>query len=285
MNFGLALSGGGLRGAAHIGVLKALEESNLYPTFISGTSAGSIIAGFYACGYSAKEMEEIVTDMNRKIYDPDILDIAKGICQLAIGRKPTVTGILKGKKLEKLMRKLTNGIRIRDSRVPTALTGVDINNGQTIYFVSNKRGLLDNKYNKYIDNVELCKAIRVSIAIPMVFQPKDIDGIKLVDGGITDSLPVNILKKMGAKRVIGVNLGYCGSMRSDINNLIEIGNQSVDIMEYQITLLKSTGANFILNPHIYDVGLTDFDRIPECIERGYKAAKENIHLIIRAIYK
>lgn len=285
MEFGLALSGGGLRGGAHIGVLKALEEERLYPSWISGTSAGSIVAGLYTCGYSPKEIEEIALNFKKNIYDPDITGIITSVFRLIIGKEPVIDGIIKGNRIEKIFKKLTKGRKIKDSKIPTAITGVDINNGKTIYFVSNKKGLRNDKHNKYIDNVEIYKAIRASIAIPVVFQLSKVSALNLVDGGVTDSLPGKVLKLMGAKRVIGVNLGYSGQMRKNIDNFIEVGGQSLNILEYQITSLKNTHTDLVLNPHIYDVGLNDFEKTPECIERGYKAAKKNMYKIKRVIYK
>lgn len=285
MKFGLALSGGGLRGAAHIGVLKALEEERLYPSWISGTSAGSIVAGLYTCGYSPKELEEVTLSFSKNIYDPDIIGIIVSVFRLLIGKEPTIDGIIKGNKVEKIFKKLTKCRKIKDSKIPTALVGVDINNGKTIYFVSNKKGLRNSKKNKYIDNVEIYKAIRASISIPVVFQLSKVSALNLVDGGVTDSLPAEILKHMGAKRVIGVNLGYSGQMRKDIDNFIEVGGQSLNILEYQVTSLKNTHTDLIINPQIYDVGLNDFEKIPECIERGYKAAKKNMYKIKRVIYR
>ncbi|MTI46649.1 MAG: hypothetical protein FH761_02315 [Firmicutes bacterium] len=285
MEFGLALSGGGLRGAAHIGVLKALKERDLYPSWISGTSAGSIIAGLYSCGYSPEEMEKLVTVLNKKTYDPDILGIIKGIFCLLIGKEPSIDGIIKGKRIEKLLKEWTKEKHINDSCIPIALAGVNVNNGQTVYFVNNKKGLIDDKYSKYYDDIELYKAVGISISIPVIFQTKMFNGIRLADGGVTDSLPVSVLKQMGAKKVIGVNLGYCGKLRKDIDNIIEIGNQSLDIMQYQITRLMNTGADLIINPHIHDVGLMEFDRIKECVDRGYKAAKDNMDSILKVIYK
>lgn len=281
--FGLALSGGSVRGAAHIGVLKALEENSYFPSWISGTSAGSIIAGLYACGYSAREMERIALSLGGEIFDIDYMGIFRGFLQLLFGRELTVDGLVKGKNLDTLLRKLTKEIHIKKAKIPLAITAVNINNGQSIVFVSSKRGLSDSQHTRYVDDVRICDAIRASIAIPVVFKPKMIEGMRLVDGGVTDNVPVGVLKEMGAKRVVGVNLGYCGQMRKEIDNILEIGNQSLDIMAYQITKCRSKGADCMINPHIYDVGLMEVDKIKECIQRGYEAALENMHLIKKAI--
>lgn len=284
MRFGLALSGGGLRGVAHIGVLKALEEHGLKPYWISGASAGSIVAGLYAYGYSPKQMEKLALNLNRRYIDPDICGIIYGVLQLAIGKEPTTDGIIKGRYLEKFISKLTKGAHIKEVKMHLAISAVDINTAKTIMFVSSKVRLAqDDHYTLYIDDVYLHEAIRASIAIPVIFKPAFIQNMRLVDGGVTENLPIDVLRKMGAKKVLGVDLGYSGQIREGVNNIFEIGSQAIDIMAYQITRLKSGGSDFILRPKIYDVSLSDVDKIPEIMERGYEATKENIKLIKKAL--
>lgn len=283
MEFGLALSGGAIRGAAHIGVLKALEEENLYPSWISGSSAGSIVAGLYSIGYSPTEIEDIALSLGSEVYDLNITGLLNGVLKLAIGKPCTFSGIIKGNKLEKLIKRLTKAQSIKDCNIPTAITGVDINNGRTIYYMSNKISFVDNKQYMYIDDVALYKAIRASISIPVIFKPTVIDGLTLVDGGVTDNLPGTILKQMGAKRVLGVYLGYCGQLVKGIDNIVEIANQSLDIMQYNMIRSNNNNLDYIINPKLYDVSLTDFNRMPECIEKGYKITKENIRDIKKAI--
>lgn len=104
-----------------------------------------------------------------------------------------------------------------------------------------------------------------------------------MDGGVTDNLPSDILRKMGADKVIGINLGYSGQRRDEISNILEIGSQTIDIMSYRMTKLKTTKADLVINPHIYDVGMLETHRIPELIERGYQAVKDNLYTIKRVI--
>lgn len=283
MRFALALSGGATRGAAHIGAMKALEEAGLVPTWISGTSAGSMVAALYASGYSVDEMEEIALSLTKGIYDTDYLGIISGVLQWVIFKNTNWDGLMKGKKLEALMKKWTDGKWMRDSKIPLAITSVDINSGKTVIFVNNKRGLEDDKHTIYRDDVTMHEAVRASIAIPVIFKPIILRGMRLVDGGVTDSVPTDVLKKMGAKKIIGINLGYSGERRSEVNNILEIGNQTIDIMSYRLTKLKTEVSDFIINPHIYDVGMLEVHRIPELIERGYRAVKDNLYSINKAI--
>jgi len=283
MKFGLALSGGATRGAAHIGALKAMAEEGMYPSWISGTSAGSMVAALYACGYNAQEMEEIAVSLNKSIYDTDYPGIFFGILQWILTGDTNWDGVMRGRKLESLMRKLTAEKYIWESRLPLAITSVDINTGRTVFFVSSKEKLRDDNDVLYIDDVHIYKAVRASIAIPVIFKPIVIQGMKLVDGGVTDNLPSDILRKMGADKVIGINLGYSGQRRDEISNILEIGSQTIDIMSYRMTKLKTTKADLVINPHIYDVGMLETHRIPELIERGYQAVKDKLYTIKRVI--
>ena len=279
MKFGLALSGGATRGAAHIGAMKALEEAGMVPSWISGTSAGSMVAALYACGYSIGEMEKIALSLDKSVYDTDYAGMISGVLQWILFKDTGWDGLMKGKKLEVLMKKWTDGKWMRESRIPLAITAVDINTGMTVMFVNNKRGLKDDTNTVYRDNVTIAQAVRASIAIPMVFKPIMLHGMRLVDGGVTESVPTDVLKKMGADKVIGINLGYSGQRRSEINNILEIGNQSIDIMSYRITQLKTDVSDIMINPQIYDVGMLEVHRIPELIERGYQAVKNHLYSI------
>jgi NTE family protein len=283
VKFGLALSGGATRGAAHIGAMKALAEAGLHPSWISGTSAGSMVAALYACGYSAGDMEKIALSLDRKIYDTDYLGIAGGVLQWIFTGDTKWDGLIKGRKLEMLMKKLTKGKLMTQSRMPLAITSVDINSGKTVMFVSSKRKLRDGKDTIYLDDVPIYRAVRASIAIPVVFRPIILNGMRLVDGGVTESVPINVLKKMGAEQVVGIDLGYSGQRRSEVDNILEIGSQSIDIMSYRMMKYRTTKADIIINPHIYDVGMLEVNRIPELIERGCQAVRNNLDMIKKAI--
>ncbi len=283
MRYGLALSGGALRGAAHIGVLKALCESNLFPSWISGTSAGSIVAALYACGYTPRQIEDIACSLGKEIFDTDYVGIASAGLRWMLTRRLTLSGFVKGNRLEMLMHELTKGRTMREAKVPLAILAVNINNGQSVVFVSNKKGMEDTKYKTILEDVPIYRAVRASISIPIIFQPLMIQGLRLVDGGVNDNLPIAALELMGAKAAIGINLGYSGQRRDEVDNLLEIGNQTIDIMAYQITRLKSKGAELILNPEIFDIGMTEMSKIPYCIRRGYEMTMANMDLIKKAI--
>lgn len=287
MRFGLALSGGGLRGMAHIGVLKALREEGLKPSWISGASAGAIVSGIYVCGYTPDRLDAIARTMDRRILDIDYGGLVKSVLSLPFRKDLPITGIYKGDYVEELFKDLTGGRMLRETGFPIAITAVDINNGQTVVFTDDRTRFSGEEGGRivYRDDAPLHLAIRASIAIPVVFRPRRINGQLLVDGGVTDGMPVTALRKMGAPKVLAVNIGYSGQRRDDIDSIIEIGNQTLDIMVGDITAASGRQADYVLNPQIYDVALRDVSRIGECIDRGFTAALSHMDEIKQALLK
>lgn len=275
MRLGLALSGGGVRGAAHLGVIKALEEHGLRPQLVCGTSAGALVAGFYAAGYKIHEIIDIAKQISWRYFEVNsrmlLQDLLSTAWRFARGRRPNIrsSGIIRARRFESFLLRHLGDVRVQELRMPFAATAVDINNADNIVFTN-----LPFPSQDYviITDVRLVDALRASMAIPVVFTPKVIYGRRLVDGGLTNILPTDIAYKMGARRVIAVNLGYSGQLEDDVDNLFEIGAQSIDIMGYQISKFRRSFAAFTIEPKIYDVSTLDFGKIPECIERGYQAA-------------
>lgn len=283
--FGLALSGGGTKGFAHVGILKGLHAHNLKPMWISGTSAGAVVAALYSVGYMPQELENIAYAHYRGLIDLNYYGFIKSAVQAAMGMEISLDGIIKGDRIELLLRRFLGDKTMRDTDIPLAITSVDINTGKTIIFVSNKHRMGSRKGVEYREEVLISSAVRASISLPVIFKPKFIDKTRLVDGGVTDNLPVYALKKMGAPNVLGSYLGYSGEIRCEVDNVFEIASQTLDIMAYHITRSKSIGADMILKPDIADLssGPLDRQKIEEYIKRGYQTIDSNIDLIKKAI--
>lgn len=282
MNIGLALSGGGIRGTSHIGALKVFERYNIKPNLIAGTSAGSIFAALYSLGYSAKEMEYIALEM-KNFVDIDYADILHSI----LSPKKKMIGLLKGKNLEYLLMKYLGHTKINQTQIPIGITSVDINHAKEVVFSSQNIYRLPPDYIN-ISNIELYKAVRASCSLPLIYRPVSINHngstLTLVDGGILENLPIETLKCMNAYKIIGINLGYNGYLKANIDNGFEVLSQAMDIMGYEISRLKSEmyyKNAYVYNPEIWDVGLFDSNKIKECIQRGEKAAAKNIKNIIK----
>ncbi|MDD3851382.1 MAG: patatin-like phospholipase family protein [Firmicutes bacterium] len=303
MALGLALSGGGIRGASHIGALRALEEAGLKPDMIAGSSAGSIIASLYATGMTVDGMEAAFLKYAPYVLDIDFAGALGALLRLypLFRGKPVLDGIIKGNNAEKIVNRLTEGKRMSQADIPLAITATDINDGTPVVFASRRLAGRSGGNIICCSDTLISEAVRASIAIPVVFKPKAIKvrgrARRLVDGGVTNNLPVDVLRIMGAERIIGINLGYSGQRQEQVDNILEIGSQTIDIMMFHITKLRNSRENVVelmhnkrsvvyplsmnretvvVNPQIYDVSLFEMKKIPQCIERGYAAVKSRL---------
>ena len=172
MKLGLALAGGGVKGAAHIGVLKAFEEKKVKIDYIAGTSSGSIVSALYACGYNADEIYHIFKKYCNKINYVSIKNILKLLLGLVLKRKVLIQGLNNGDEIEKLMKKFggNKGIsNINQLKMPIIIPSVDLHNGKVYVFSSNeKRGLYNDKI-EYINDIDIALAVRASCSYPRSF--------------------------------------------------------------------------------------------------------------------
>ena len=177
---GLVLSGGGIRGVAHIGVLKVLAENNIPIDMIAGTSAGAVIATMYASGYKPQQMQAIVENLDvSKLIDLKVTvgDLFKhGMKWLFSGQfrfwSVLPTGLVTGEKIEQYLTDFWQQRTMRDTRIPLAITAVDLNSGDTVFFttpVECHRTILNARY---YHNASLVDACRASISIPGIFPQK-----------------------------------------------------------------------------------------------------------------
>jgi len=285
MSLGLVLSGGGVRGAAHIGVLKALTEAGIKPDVLSGTSAGSIVAGLYAYGYTPEEIALIAQRISRKYVDVDYPGIITSLTGLFFHGSISIAGLIKGDMIESTLYKLTRGALLSSAKIPVSLTAVDINNTTLVIFISDHKRRWRREDYIYLSDSTFAEAIRASIAIPGIFRPKIIKKMRLVDGGIRANLPVEICRSMGAERVIAVNLGYTGYPVPGVDNILEISLQTIDIMVYQITKPSMESADILILPPINNVFHGDMSKIDYIITCGYEATKKALPEIVSLLNK
>lgn len=285
-SIGLALSGGGLRGLAHIGVLQALKKHRIPIQAISGTSAGSIIAALYASGYSIEGMIQLA----EKLELQDLVDIKIPIGQLfQYGLKWLLTGkqrlwsafpsgMVKGEKIEAYFNRIWGELTFKDTKIPLAITAVDVHTAHTIFFMTPMRQDHFSILNaRYCHQAKLSDAVRASISIPGIFSPKVYRGMTLVDGAVKNNLPTDILKYLGVQYIIAVDLGYQGEPNYSVRSVGEILLQCIEIMGREVTLLKGEQwANKIIRPQTFDITFKKHSDIHHCIERGIIAAEQII---------
>lgn len=271
---GLALGGGGARGCAHIGVIQALEEADIKISYIAGTSIGSVIGGVYANG-NLKEFTDFLVARKQ-------IELVKYIDMADFGK-----GLIKGKKVEKLLNQYLESNDFKGSKIPFRAVATDLHSGKEVIISKGK----------------ITDAIRASISIPGVFSATYLDQKYLVDGGVVNPLPVNVVKKMGADIVLAVDLNYSFIQekytrrkkkkrslwskwfKTDKPSVIESIENSVFILQDQITQmnLEKYPADFLIRPDLAEAKVFDFHRAAEMIEEGYQKTKRLIPKLKKAL--
>lgn len=277
---GLVLSGGGARGAAHIGVLKLLEERRVPIDFVAGTSMGAIVGGLYASGLSAAEIEKAVAGIDwvdvlddvpnrkdrsfRRKRDDDLLLVkAKPGFDIRTAELKLPAGLIEGQEIGLVLRDLTLPAatveRFDDLPIPYRAVATDIGVGQSVV----------------LDGGSLADAMRASMSVPGAFSPITIDGRKLVDGGVTNNLPMDVVRDMGADVLIVVDISAPMRTPEQVDSFFAITDQLVNVLTRGNTdqQLATLGARDILIlPDLGDITSLDFYRSAEAVSAGYEAA-------------
>lgn len=276
---GLVLSGGGARGAAHIGVLKKLDELRVPVDAIAGTSMGAVVGGLYASGMSGVEIERLMTSVDwesafrdrpprsdlsfrRKREDEDFL------VQLPLGlrgrRFLLPRGLIQGQKLSAILRETTlPTARIRDFDdlpIPFRAVATDLETGEAVVLSSG----------------DLSTAIRASLSVPGLFTPVEHEGRLLVDGGIAENLPIDVARGMGVDVLIVVDVGFPLGTRDNLGSVASISNQMLAILiRRDATRQRATlgPSDIVIDPELRDTSSFDFTRFSRSIGIGERAAE------------
>lgn len=309
---GLALSGGGTKGFAHVGVLEVLERHNIPIDYIAGTSMGAVVGALYASGISVPDLKLLAKETKWKnLVDFTLPD----------------KGILSGNKIENFMRILLKNKKFKDLNIPTQVVATDISGGKKVVF---KKG-------------DVASAVRASISLPSIFVPHQYKGKLLVDGGVLDPVPVQVVREMGADVVIAVDLStktkdvvidsktmkanrflkklekkmiddeieeinkYVSGKKNvhwaiktlfsrpnmlksfiEKNNLmgklkqpefLRITANSFDMMMNQLSKYSVQDADFVIKPNMEGIGMFDFKKYAMIIDRGERATSKSIRKI------
>ncbi|MBQ2938056.1 MAG: patatin-like phospholipase family protein [Clostridia bacterium] len=278
MSLGLALSGGGVKGAAHIGVLKALEEENIKIDYIGGTSSGSIVSTLYAAGYKPDEIYDIFKKYCKKIKYVDIKNIFKLFFGLITTGTIKIDGLNSGKSINKLINKVCNEkniCNISDIDMPLAIPSVDMNTGEVVCFTSSKiRAFSDNTI--FVNNFNVGNAVQASCSFPTVFSPCDYKNAKLIDGGIRENVPWREVKLLGADKVISVVFENEVD-ESCCKNLIDVAFRSFELMCKELSKYEQDGIDYLIKIKSEKVSLLDMSKIDEFYQLGYNEAKKFVN--------
>lgn len=283
---GLCLAGGGVKGAAHIGAIKALEENNMKFDYIGGTSSGSIVACLYAMGFQASEMYKIFKKYCNKIKYVDIMNIFKLIIGLILTGRIVIDGLNNGKQIEKLINRMAKNKSIHnisDIKKCLVIPSVDLCHGNVFCFTSCKvrNSFSDNVV--FINDIDIGKAVRASCSYPVVFSPCHYKNTKLIDGGIRENVPWKELKTLGANKVISIVFDDEVNQNCD-SNLVEVAGRSINLLCRELSNYEMEGADYVLKIKSEKIGLLDMKKIDELYELGYEQTKKSIDKILE-MYK
>lgn len=282
MKLGLSLAGGGIKGMAHIGAIKALQEENIKIDYIAGTSSGSIVATLYACGYTVDEMYNIFKEYAKDIKYVDFKNGSKLIFDLIFKGRIEVTGLNSGKSLHKLVKKICSnkGIyNISQIQMPLLIPAVNIFDEKLYVFYSRDIPNVDTKDIHYINDADISKVVQSSCSYPGVFSPCEYEGELLVDGGIAENIPWRELKKVGADKVLSITFKNTKPKKC-CKNLFEVIDKSFGIMCHELAKHEVNGTDYLIEIKNDNIGLLDCTKLEELYYQGYYQTKQQIKKLL-----
>lgn len=281
MSLGIALAGGGLKGIAYIGVFEALNELNIKPDYLAGTSSGSIFATFYAMGFTPDEMKpraekyyKMLTNLGKKPIIKAGLTYAKtGVAQ--------IEGIIPGERISNLVEEVAaekNIETMNDINMNFAVCTVDtISTKECIFLSKECNDELDNI--DYIYNAPVSIATRASMSFPAVFTPCNYEKYNFIDGGTKDNLPIKVLKAMGADKTLG--LSFKIDDYTPKADLFAILLRTVDIFSLSDVRTAQMIADDFIEIDAAGTGLLVIDDFDKVIETGYNTIMANKEKILK----
>lgn len=238
---GLALGGGATLGGAHVGVLRALEETEITIEYIAGTSIGAMVGALYAFGMPVDEIEQIALDLDW----PDISGIA-------LSRR----GLLTNNEMGKLLDKHLGDVSFKDAEIPFAAVTTDISTGEKVI----------------LNEGDVSEAVKASTCIPVLFEPIEYNGHLLVDGGLKESVPLSAIQNMGAEYTIGVDLNAHRNYKRP-ENILDILNNTLEIALKHLANVNSQEIDLLIQPNLAEFSRSETKDIDKMISEGYKTAK------------
>jgi len=238
LKIGLVLGGGAARGFAHVGVIQVLEEAGIRPNIVVGTSAGSLVAAFYASGKTGRQLQQVAETMEEAAFADWTLPLFS-------------RGMLRGEALARYVGAQVNGRQIENMTLPLGIVATDLNSGLGVLF---RRG-------------DTATAVRASSAVPALFQPVKIAGREYVDGGLVSPVPVRYARQMGAEFVIAVDISSAPEGNA-ANDTLEILMQTFSIMSKSINSFELKDADVVVRPLLGGVGSSNFSARRQAIDAG-----------------
>jgi NTE family protein len=245
---GLALSGGAARGFAHIGVIKTLQQHEVPIHCVAGTSAGAVVGALYCGGYDWRRMLEVAEHLRwRELISLNFSGL----------------GVVSAEKLENLVRELLGDIDFSELHVPFRAIAVDIARGEEVHFSTGS----------------VAEAVRASTSVPGIFQPLVEGETALVDGGVMNNLPTEVVRDMGAEKVIAVDLNAHRPQNEMPVSLLDVSFRSFAMLLDCTSAEGREDADLLIQPDLTDFNYHDLSRAHELVARGEEAAAAQLAAI------
>lgn len=283
MEIGIAFAGGGIRGIAHVGVLKALEENNIKIEAVGGTSAGSIVAALYAMGYKPYYIYVLFKKYAQDIINIGNSSIVNGIGNFVKTKKIGIAGLNDGTLLEKMFNELATRKKMKavaDIKMPLVIPAVDIAEAKEYIFTN--CAPRNNVNDEYITEISIGKAIRASSSFPAYFCPCEYKKHIFMDGGVLDNTPILPLKRICKHKVMAVN--FEADPVEENCDVMDIIMKTLDIMGNKIAEESFKQSNLVLTVPTDRAGLFDIEKMDKCYKFGYDTTMKNIDKIKKLIY-
>jgi len=245
--FGLALGGGGTKGLALIGAIKAFEEAGIKFDYVAGTSVGALIGAFYCAGISADKMLEYALNLKEK--------------EIKTSKIPLTPSKTDG--LEEVIKRYLGDIQFDELKIPFCAVAVDIKTGEEVHLTKGS----------------LVKAIAGSCAVPAVFQPVEFENYLLFDGGLQNTIPANVPKLNNCEITIGIDVNSSRGQGTDSTNYFKLLGQAISVMMKSNAIKGYLNADLMIKPNMKRFKNSSLDGAREMFEEGYKATKEKIQEI------
>ncbi|MBO2531653.1 MAG: hypothetical protein CW342_01940 [Thermoactinomycetaceae bacterium] len=275
---GIALSGGGVAGCAHLGILYGLEKEKVPVRYIAGTSAGAVVAALYAYGYRPKHMTKLLPLINKELVDYDYPSFVRAFLR----RGMQVQGLAKGERLRYLIAETTRNARMADLPFPVALIATDLKTARPVIFTS-RPFLRPLPGADVITDIPVADAVVASCAIPVLFQPIRHRGRILVDGGVIDNCPISAVKALGAEKTIAVRTREAAPVESSFDSLLAIVKRVMSITLNNQLKQQLKEADIVLEPEVAPDTLLDFTQTIACVKCGYRHVRERMGEIRRVL--
>ena len=283
MSLGVALAGGGLKGLAHIGALKALEELGIKIDYLSGTSSGSIFASFYAMGYTTSEIKDKTMECYKMLTKIEKKPIFKAGFSYITSGVAKIEGLVPGENIENLVKEVAkdkNITNMNQIKIPYAIATVDTISTKECIFLSKKINKEDDDID-YIYDAPISTAVRASMSFPGVYTPCQYGKYNFIDGGTKDNLPVKVLKDMGADKTLALSFRIDDYEPKE--DILAILLRTVDIFSLKDVRKAQKEADLAIEIDARGASLLEIDDADKLVQTGYDTIMNRKEEILKLV--